>query len=354
MKNANLQNDSGGGPSWASRNNSSGFGGFSDLSGIEAKTAQPPNLMEQNPPVAMGDIPQETPFKLPVGEMRQLPDIPIQAQPQAQDSAPLWQSPAMKALLAPAQNVPQSNFGLREDGTAKQNGFLGVLNRPDGSVSSELSIGVNMDGKEVSIPSMVPTLSSQELQYLLNGGSPTASIIQKAVEHAKGRMAQGKSPFADNSESPPVYPSLNQSQPTPQQSPQIPPQSANDNKTATVWRTATATAYGPNEGDGFGSQTAFKGPDGKSVAVEGQTVAVDGKSIPFNRWIEVQHPDGTTQRMFTHDTGSAVKAGTASKARGTGNPVIDFYTNSPNLSQANAKIGNSVKFRLLNDSDINS
>jgi len=92
------------------------------------------------------------------------------------------------------------DYGLRKDGTPKGKGFLGELKRPDGKVSTELSIGVDFDGKETEIPSLVPTLTQEEVDYLLEGNEPTPEIVQKAVDHAKGRMSEGKSPFADEEE----------------------------------------------------------------------------------------------------------------------------------------------------------
>ena len=97
------------------------------------------------------------------------------------------------------------NFGLRPDGTPKGNGFLGALKRPDGKVSSEISIGVNFDGKEILIPLLIPTLTQDEVNKLLSVplGTPETmkniprEIIDKAVEHAKGRISQGLSPFND-------------------------------------------------------------------------------------------------------------------------------------------------------------
>ncbi|MFA6717450.1 MAG: hypothetical protein WCS15_00015 [Prevotella sp.] len=91
-------------------------------------------------------------------------------------------------------------YGTRADGTQKGKGYFGELKRPDGKISTELSIGVNFDGKEVEIPSLVPTLTQEEIKYLLNGGKPTEAIIQKAVDHAKKRMANGRSPFAQDGE----------------------------------------------------------------------------------------------------------------------------------------------------------
>ena len=102
----------------------------------------------------------------------------------------------------PVGAEPDHGFGKRADGTNKGTGFLGVLNRPDGSVSTEISIGVNLGGREVEIPTLVPTLAPQEVQHLLAGGKPTPAIVDKAVAFARQRMAQGKSPFAQPGEGP--------------------------------------------------------------------------------------------------------------------------------------------------------
>ncbi len=96
-------------------------------------------------------------------------------------------------------------FGLREDGTEKDIGFLGLLKRPDGRVSSELSISVEVDGEELFIPTLVPGLTKKEIEFLLNlqdGEAKTIpdSIIDKAIKHALKRKKQGKSPFFKSGE----------------------------------------------------------------------------------------------------------------------------------------------------------
>lgn len=105
--------------------------------------------------------------------------------------------PMMDARYKALNNyIPQEkSFGNRADGTPKGSGFLGVLKRPDGGVSTEISVGVNLDGKEIEIPTLVPTLSKEEVDYLLGGGKPTKTIIDKAVSHAISRMKNGLSPF---------------------------------------------------------------------------------------------------------------------------------------------------------------
>lgn len=92
------------------------------------------------------------------------------------------------------------NYGTRADGTEKGLGFFGELQRPDGSVSTELSIGVNLNGRETEIPLLVPTLTREELDYLLQGGEPTRALVDKAVQFAQERAKAGKDFFAGEGE----------------------------------------------------------------------------------------------------------------------------------------------------------
>ena len=90
------------------------------------------------------------------------------------------------------------NYGQRFNSNEKKgSGYLGPIKRSDGSVMTELSVGVNIDGKETEIPTIVPTLSSSEIEYLKKNSKPTKEIIDKAVAHAKKRMKSGNSPFYD-------------------------------------------------------------------------------------------------------------------------------------------------------------
>jgi len=79
-------------------------------------------------------------------------------------------------------------------------GYFGELKRPDGMISTELSVGVNIDGKEIEIPSLVPTLTKNEIDYLLKGNKPTKQILDKAVKHAMKRIKEGQNPFAQKGE----------------------------------------------------------------------------------------------------------------------------------------------------------
>ena len=90
-------------------------------------------------------------------------------------------------------------YGLRPDGTKKGNGWLGKMKMTDGSNQdmTEYSITDGLGGKDILMPSVVPTLSRDEVNYLLGGGKVTPEITNKAIEHAKERMRQGLSPFKD-------------------------------------------------------------------------------------------------------------------------------------------------------------
>jgi hypothetical protein len=124
--------------------------------------------------------------------------FPLFANP-AEMSFPAFST--MMAQLIDGEDVPEESFGNRSDGTPKGRGFLGPMQRDDGDVSTEMSIGVNLGGQEVEIPLLVPTLSSEEQYWLLhNNPDPRAvpqQIVDKAVQHAIERMNQGLSPFAD-------------------------------------------------------------------------------------------------------------------------------------------------------------
>lgn len=103
-------------------------------------------------------------------------------------------------MLARLQNNTPDASWYREDGSKKGHGFLGMLPFHDGRTSSELSVGVNINGKQMDIPSLVPTLSPQEIMHLLRGGQMTDSIVQKAVDHARMRMGKGLSVFKGDNE----------------------------------------------------------------------------------------------------------------------------------------------------------
>jgi len=84
----------------------------------------------------------------------------------------------------------------RPDGTQKGNGYFGVLRRPDGQASTELSFDFDADGRRILAPLLVPTLSRKDIDLLLSGGDPTPEIYKKAQEFALDRLKAGKPAFA--------------------------------------------------------------------------------------------------------------------------------------------------------------
>lgn len=84
----------------------------------------------------------------------------------------------------------------RKDGSRKSSsGYLGPQkNKVTGQTMTEYTIGVQIDGKEVEIPSMVPGLTDEEIDAI-KGGKVPSSVAVKAKAHAEKRIAEGKSPF---------------------------------------------------------------------------------------------------------------------------------------------------------------
>ena len=113
-------------------------------------------------------------------------------------------------LQVDPKSLDQETWGQRPDGSTKSTGWLGVLKRPDGGVSTEISINFDdvNDGKD--FPLLVPTLDRKEVDKILAIAvddpkfmeKVPKSAIDKAIKFAKMRQAEGLSPFAGPSDSP--------------------------------------------------------------------------------------------------------------------------------------------------------
>jgi hypothetical protein len=94
------------------------------------------------------------------------------------------------------------NFGARyaespsEPLSMKGKGYFGLLPASDGE-STEISV---TDEQGRSFPSLVPTLTQDEINYLLKGNYPTDEIYRKAQMWADYRQSMGMSPFASPTE----------------------------------------------------------------------------------------------------------------------------------------------------------
>jgi len=78
----------------------------------------------------------------------------------------------------------------------KGKGYFGLLPSSEG-VSTEIS-ATNDQG--MSYPLLVPTLTQEEVNYLMKGNEPTADMYRKAELFANYRQSQGMSPFASPTE----------------------------------------------------------------------------------------------------------------------------------------------------------
>lgn len=80
---------------------------------------------------------------------------------------------------------------------AKGKGYFGELPAKGGKTSTEISAS---NDKGESYPLLVPGITKAEMKRLLDGKKPTDAMYEKAEKHAAKRKAEGKSPFASNSE----------------------------------------------------------------------------------------------------------------------------------------------------------
>ena len=114
-------------------------------------------------------------------------------------------SPEGAPVQADMPRKARGEYGLRPDGTPKGSGWLGPveIRKPDGSagVMTEYSVGVQIDGKETSVPSLVPTLTPEEVELMRtdivpNGKQVPLAIVEKAADFARKRIARGLSVWA--------------------------------------------------------------------------------------------------------------------------------------------------------------
>lgn len=86
------------------------------------------------------------------------------------------------------------------DGDQKQAGWRGVLSDGKGGVMTEVSVGTEIDGKEVEIPLIVPDSTKEDLERIakIANGELTKipdDLMDKAVSFARKRLSEGKSAF---------------------------------------------------------------------------------------------------------------------------------------------------------------
>jgi hypothetical protein len=89
------------------------------------------------------------------------------------------------------------DYGNRPNGSKKGRGWLGILPRGDGGVSTELTAGVEIDGREAEIPLITPNLTYGEVLGLLRDENTPDEVYRKAYLWARGMGLLGKPPYAE-------------------------------------------------------------------------------------------------------------------------------------------------------------
>ena len=131
------------------------------------------------------------------------PSTPI-ARPANEEPVTKDQLKSNQTTSGTEQTAMPFKVDKRRDGTDKGTGFLGILKRPDGKVSTEISISTDaLGGRE--FPLLVPTLTKAEVHTLLNSKSIDPkdvpdSIVLKAQAFAIARDKAGKPLFATKEE----------------------------------------------------------------------------------------------------------------------------------------------------------
>ena len=111
---------------------------------------------------------------------------------------------AVEKKIANPEAATAPDYGNRPDGSKKGKGWLGAIDLGDGNVATEYtsqSQSVLVDGKQIDFPTLVPTLTKEEIEEMRKvmaaGKNAPNPVMQKAVDHALKRLAEGKSVFAD-------------------------------------------------------------------------------------------------------------------------------------------------------------
>jgi len=91
---------------------------------------------------------------------------------------------------------------IRPDGTMKDVGYYGKLKSPMGQTVTEYSIPATILGKRMDVPSLIPGLTEEEKQHILEDADKVKpwdktweGIEKKAAQHATQRAMMGMSPF---------------------------------------------------------------------------------------------------------------------------------------------------------------
>ena len=93
-----------------------------------------------------------------------------------------------------------SGYGKRHNSQDfKQSGYFGELPLTSGGVATEYSVDVPVNGKYIQAPSITPNQTANSLANILQSASTGSRMSDEAyrlaVENARNRVKQGRSPF---------------------------------------------------------------------------------------------------------------------------------------------------------------
>ena len=93
-----------------------------------------------------------------------------------------------------------SGYGKRYNSQdQKQSGYFGELPLDNGNVATEYSVDVPVNGKYVQAPSITPNQNANSLASILQSASTGSRMSDEAyrlaVQNARSRIGQGRSPF---------------------------------------------------------------------------------------------------------------------------------------------------------------
>ena len=103
-----------------------------------------------------------------------------EAEPAVQDSG----------AMAQPLGAGQRDYDTRADGSPVGRGFIGAIKDTMANMITEYNVMVEIEGEQVEIPTLVPTLSKEQLEALmeLEGGEVPEEIVMVALEWAAQRL----------------------------------------------------------------------------------------------------------------------------------------------------------------------
>jgi hypothetical protein len=126
---------------------------------------------------------------------------PSNPSPQADKKYMPFAESVEKRLSTPAKK----DYGARPDGSKKSKGWVGEIYLENGDVATEFSTqsdAVKVNGKRIDFPTLVPTLTPEELdamkKVIATNGAIPEGVMQKAIQHARKRLSENKSVFAED------------------------------------------------------------------------------------------------------------------------------------------------------------